>query len=101
MKKLVIALIPCLFLAAGSRGGDDKKKKPDDPTPRKEAIVKLFAQEFVAITPGQGKFPESFLMGSDAGRDNERPVHRVTFKYSFAMARYEVTQELYHVIMGK
>ena len=35
------------------------------------------------------------------GRDNERPVHEVTFKYSFAMAKYEVTQELYHVVMGK
>jgi len=79
----------------------DKKKKPDDPTPRREPILKLFVDEFVPITPGMGKFPESFLMGSKTGRNNEKPVHKVTFKYSFAIAKYEVTQELYHVVVGK
>jgi formylglycine-generating enzyme required for sulfatase activity len=38
-------------------------------------------------------------MGSDQQPD-ERPTHRVRFAEPFAMARYEVTQELYHVIMG-
>ena len=84
-------------------GGPELLRYEDvpDPTPRKDAILKLFAEEFVAITPGKGKFPESFLMGSDkSGHDNERPAHKVTFKYSFSMAKYEVTQELYHVVMG-
>ncbi len=89
-----------LCLAGWTIAGE--KKKPDDPTPRKDAILKLFAEEFVPITPGKKKFPESFLMGSEkGGRDNERPAHKVTFKYPFAMAKHEVTQELYHVVMGK
>lgn len=68
---------------------------------KKEQILKLFNDEFVAITPGQGKFPESFPMGSGEGAPPaEAPQHKVTFKYSFAMAKYEVTQELYEVIMG-
>jgi len=95
-----IFLFSLLFLVGGIRAGDDKKLP--DPTPRKDAILKLFAEEFAPITPGQGKFPESYAMGSEKdGRDNERPAHQVTFKYSFAMAKYEVTQELYHVVMRK
>jgi formylglycine-generating enzyme required for sulfatase activity len=90
----------CLF--GWTVTGQDKKKELPDPTPRKDAILKRFAEEFVPITPGKGNFPESFQMGTEkGGRDNERPVHKVTFKYSFAMAKYEVTQELYHVVVGK
>lgn len=79
----------------------EQKKKYTDPTPRKEAILKRFVQEFVRITPGQGKFPKSFLMGSKAGNPREQPAHTVTFGYPFAVGRYEVTQELYHVVMGR
>ena len=40
-------------------------------------------------------------MGSDQnGHANERPAHKVTFGSEFAIARYEVTQELYFVVMG-
>jgi len=99
MKPLVAFLTLTTVLAFTSAG--EQKKKLADPTPRKDAILKTFADEFVAITPGKGKFPESFIMGSEkAGHDNERPAHKVTFKYPFAMAKYEVTQELYHVVVG-
>src|SRR5262249_31988231 len=54
----------------------------------------------VAITPGQGKFPASFKMGTADGPLNERPVHEVTFKAEFAIARYEVPQNLYEAVMG-
>ena len=33
----------------------------------------------------------SFLMGSDAGQDDERPVHRVLVE-AFEMSRYPVTR---------
>src|SRR5258708_7944210 len=88
-------------LVVGTAAQNEKKKPLQDPTPRKDAILKLFIAEFVPITPGKGKFPESFMMGSEkGGHDNERPYHKVTFKYSFAMAKYEVTQELYQVVTG-
>ena len=101
MKQSIAAFALCAFgLIAGISMGTDKKPLPD-PTPRKDAILKLFVEEFVSITPGKGKFPESFMMGSEkGGDDNERPAHKVTFKYSFAMAKHEVTQELFHVVMG-
>ena len=103
MKKAILAFALCsLCLAGGTGMGNDKKKELPDPMPRKDAILKLFVNEFVAITPGKGKFPESFMMGTEKdGHDNERPAHKVTFKYSYAMAKYEVTQELYIVVMGK
>ncbi len=53
------------------------------------------------MTPGTGKFPSSFVLGSGEGSPaNERPAHKVTFRASFAVARYEVTQELYEAVMG-
>ncbi|MCI0681589.1 MAG: formylglycine-generating enzyme family protein [Gemmataceae bacterium] len=91
-----------LLLAATSSqisGLSQEKEKFPDPTPRKAAILKRFAEEFVTLAPGEGKFPPSFLMGSKAARE-ELPVRKVTFAYSFAVNKYEVTQELYHVVMG-
>jgi formylglycine-generating enzyme required for sulfatase activity len=99
MKKILTAFGFLSLCVMGGIGAQDKELP--DPMPRKAAILKRFAEEFVPITPGQGKFPESFMMGTDkGGHDNERPAHKVTFKYSFAMAKYEVTQELYHVVAG-
>ncbi|MSU79485.1 MAG: formylglycine-generating enzyme family protein [Gemmataceae bacterium] len=93
----LFALAFC-FLAVSDAG---QKKKFPDPTPRKDAILNRFADEFVAITPGKGKFAESFLMGTEkAGKDNERPAHKVSFKYGFQINKYEVTQELYAAVTG-
>lgn len=101
MSKAIASLAVILATLITGVGVLDARKKTPDPTPRKDAILKTFAAEFVAITPGKGKFPESFQMGTEkGGHDNERPVRKVTFQYSFAMAKYEVTQELYHVVVG-
>jgi formylglycine-generating enzyme required for sulfatase activity len=70
-----------------------------DPFPRKEEILKTFADEFVMLTPGQGKYAASFVMGSKTSAAEE-PAHRVTFAHAFAMGKYEVTQELYQVVVG-
>ena len=50
--------------------------------------------EMAVIPPG------SFEMGAGDGDENERPVHRVTFTKSFAMARTEVTQRQWKAVMG-
>jgi formylglycine-generating enzyme required for sulfatase activity len=70
-----------------------------DPTPRKDAILKRFVDEFITLTPGQGKYPASFVMGSTASA-SEQPAHKVTLAHPFDINRYEVTQELYQVVMG-
>lgn len=102
MRTSAVVCLPVTLLCCWAlQGGGDKQKFPD-PTPRKDAILKLFADEFVALTPGKGKFPATFVMGSTQdGDQNERPAHKVTLKHAIAIAKYEVTQELYHVVMGK
>lgn len=64
-------------------------------------LLKTFREEFVLLTPGIDKFPASFSMGRErGGADSERPVHRVTFNYTFHMAKYEVPQNLWEAVMG-
>ncbi len=89
---LVLAVLtPLLHGQPGGQGDRDT-----------ERILKLFVAEFIPVTPGQGRFPESFVMGSGAKAPAaEQPAHKVTFRKPFAVAKYEVTQELYQAITGK
>lgn len=50
--------------------------------------------EMVVIPTG------SFDMGSIDADDEEKPVHRVTFDYSFALGKTEVTRRQWRAIMG-
>lgn len=73
-----------------------------DPTAEQAKLLTTFREEFIEITPGQGKFPRSFMMGREKGGEaNERPVHKVTFNDDFAIAKYEVPQNLWEAVMGK
>ncbi|MBI3408505.1 MAG: formylglycine-generating enzyme family protein [Planctomycetes bacterium] len=97
MKLRILGLLVGLVLATHAQSDD----LPPDTIKRKDAILKRFNEEWVALTPGKGKFPAAFTMGSNKdGRENERPAHKVTFAGTFSMAKYEVTQELYFVVMG-
>jgi formylglycine-generating enzyme required for sulfatase activity len=69
---------------------------------KKSRILKLFGDEFVALTPGTGMFPASFKIGSSGDAPAaEKPQATLTFRSPFAVAKYEVTQELYEAVMGK
>jgi formylglycine-generating enzyme required for sulfatase activity len=72
------------------------------PPPDTGKLLQRFVDEFVVLTPGQGKFPASFSMGSDKDfPSQEQPAHKVSLVYPFSMAKYEMTQELYAAIAGK
>jgi formylglycine-generating enzyme required for sulfatase activity len=75
---------------------------PEPDEKEKDRLYKLFADELVTLTPGKGKHPGSFTLGSegDAFPTTEKPAVKVTFVQPFAIARYEVTQELYRAVMG-
>jgi len=63
----------------------------------KEMTIKLddkVTMEFVLIRPG------SFLMGSEKGPKDERPVHRVVISKPFYMAKHEVSQQQWEAVMG-
>ena len=72
-----------------------------DPSEDQRRLLKVFRDEFVAVTPGKEGFPASFSMGSATGEAPERPVHRVTLAHSFHIARYEIPQNLWQAVMGK
>ena len=64
-------------------------------------LLNTFNAEFVSITPGEKGFPKSFVMGTGK-RSNQRgtgrtPSHSIS---AFAMAKYEVPQNLYEAVMG-
>ena len=63
-------------------------------------LLKTFVSELVPITPGHGEFPRTFQMGSTASHA-EHPAHEVTLSQDFAIAKYEVPQNLYQHVMGK
>lgn len=64
-------------------------------------LLKVFREEFVALAPGEKDFPADFRMGSESSGTSEQPVHKVTLKHSFHIARYEVPQNLWEAVMGK
>jgi formylglycine-generating enzyme required for sulfatase activity len=89
---LLGVLLGAALALPGGAGGQGAKA---------DAILKRFADGFVPVTPGKGKFPASFVMGSGQdGSASEQPAHKVTLKKPLALAKYEVTQELYQAITG-
>jgi len=92
-----LLLLAVVLLAVSAQ----QPKPPKAPYRNKDEALKLFAGEFVPLTPGKGTFPASFRMGSADGPKSERPVHTVKLSKPFALAKYEVTQELYQAVMGK
>lgn len=72
-----------------------------EPTAEQRELLKTFRSEFIAVTPGEGKFPKSFRMGGVAGAPaNELPAREVTFTTPFQIAKYEVPQNLWQAVMG-
>jgi formylglycine-generating enzyme required for sulfatase activity len=67
---------------------------------KQRQLLKTFVDEFVEITPGKGKFPASFVMGSSDGPASEQPPTKITFKHSFSIAKYEMPQNLYEAVTG-
>ncbi|HXM35504.1 MAG TPA: formylglycine-generating enzyme family protein [Pyrinomonadaceae bacterium] len=64
---------------------------------RKAAQIKKnrIGMEFVTVPAG------SFAMGSATGRNNEKPVHRITITQGFLMGRYEVTAGEWKTVMNR
>jgi formylglycine-generating enzyme required for sulfatase activity len=71
------------------------------PTESQLALLKVFHREFVAIGPGTKHFSKTFQMGGGkTAASLEQPKHSVAIAYNFAVARYEVPQNLWEVVMG-
>ena len=64
-------------------------------------LLKTFRDEFVELKPGGKEQPADFAMGRVDGAPAEQPAHRVTLRGPFAIARYEVPQNLWQAVMGR
>jgi formylglycine-generating enzyme required for sulfatase activity len=53
------------------------------------------SMDLVLIRPG------SFMMGSETGEENEKPVHKVTLTKPFYLGKFEVTQQQWQAVMGE
>ena len=80
--------------------GEDEGNEVEVTRPPPPPLLKTFRGEFVAIRPGEGGFPASYLRGSEGGPASETPVRQVTLDHSFGMAAYEVPQNLWEFVMG-
>lgn len=72
-----------------------------EPTKEQLPLLRTFRSEFVHITPGDGKFPQSFTMGAKDGPAAQQPAREVTFDYGFHIAKYEVPQNLWEAVIGR
>ena len=85
---IALTMIAGLVLAAWLLNAWDARKKAP--------IVKnQVGMEFVPIPPG------TFTMGSDNGRNDEKPAHQVTITKGFLIGRYEVTAGEWKAVMGQ
>jgi formylglycine-generating enzyme required for sulfatase activity len=77
---------------AGS-GVQQEPVKPGTDAPRSKGSLNVQI-EFVRIPA------EEFMMGSENGNSNERPVHQVRISRDFEMGKYQVTQAQWEAVMG-
>jgi formylglycine-generating enzyme required for sulfatase activity len=96
--RLLLSLSAVTLVAAGMM----LSAREDDKADAGDKILRRFLDEFVTLTPGKDKFAATFLMGSSAADApaSEKPVVTVRFTSPFAVAKYEVTQELYELVIG-
>lgn len=104
MLRLALPALSLLLCCAIAVRSEDKTVKTTA-KPTKAELLKRFSDEFIEIAPGEKSrdgsitFPKSFRMGSDQV-DSEKPAHEVTLKQKFAIAKYEVPQNLWEAVTG-
>lgn len=65
-----------------------------------EELLRTFRDEFIEITPGAGDFPAEFTLGTKE-EESARPPVTIALSEPFAIAKYEVPQNLWQAVMGE
>ncbi len=105
MKMLVLrrSVAFVVLLLVGSTAGYEAAGSPQETVAKKPsatAVLQLFLDECVQITPGTDPFPKTFPMGGTVDGPLAMSVREVPMTSAFRISRYEVTQELYRAVMG-
>lgn len=73
-----------------------------DPAADKPELLKTFREEFILVTPGEGKFPATTPVGGGKSSSGEEtPLGEAKLTERFSIARYEVPQNLWEAVLGK
>ncbi len=101
----VVVTFVCLTAVCGEKKeketgkdtvADNAKKNGPEPSAKsKKKITNSIGMKFKLIEAGE------FMMGSEKGAPDEKPVHKVKITKPFYIGVYEVTQSQYEKIMGK
>lgn len=90
----VLFVVLCLFSGSCVYSQTDPQPSPP-PDPKAGTVVKnSIGMELVWVPPGE------FMIGSESGEDDEKPVRRVNIAKGFWMGKYEVTQGQWVKVMG-
>ncbi|MBI4563429.1 MAG: formylglycine-generating enzyme family protein [Planctomycetes bacterium] len=89
-----VGVIALGWMASEGSGRDVATKKQDPPEMKSLDLGGGVKMEFVRIVAG------TFNMGSDIGREDEKPVHQVTISKDFWMQSKETTQAQWKALMG-
>lgn len=79
-----------LLAGAGARGADEAEVS---------MLLKTFVEELVPIMPGEGEFPAELVTPFN-GDVVDGQARKFKLEQPFAMAKYEVPQNLYTAVMG-
>lgn len=88
-----VIILVCLCESSATMADEKENKKPDA-----KELLKTFRSEFVAITPGQDKFPAEFDFGPIAGGTNK--AVRTTLTENFEISKFETYQVIYEAVVG-
>lgn len=83
--------------SVGSPVDEDRPTAVPSKTP--DETLKRFVQECVRITPGKDPFPRVFVFGTSSEEEFAVPPREVAMSADFRINKFEVTQELYQVVM--
>jgi formylglycine-generating enzyme required for sulfatase activity len=70
------------------------------PAEQQAELLRTFRNEFISVTPGEGRFPAVAIVGSDAD-PTSRPQRTAPLAGPFAIGRYEIPQDLWEAVMGQ
>jgi formylglycine-generating enzyme required for sulfatase activity len=91
---IIVAIIAVvIILSTVINTGENSVDKPVQQA-QEAAIDPAINMKFMKIPAGE------FIMGSDNGNDDEKPVHNVQITKDFELGKYEVTQAQWKSIMG-
>ncbi len=103
MLQISAGAVCCVILISTVAAGTDEDDSRPTAKPSKspEQAIQRFVDECLAISPGEGRYPVSFMIGAESPTANEQARRNVTIEHRFRISRFEMTQELYQAVTNK